>query len=72
VFASPPTLGVCCIDIKGKDLQIGMLEVIENKGRFCAKEGTFQRVVKQCGIKIMKRGWGGLVAVVPIRELPGG
>jgi hypothetical protein len=49
-----------------------MLEVIENKGRFCAKEGTFQRVVKQCGIKIMKRGWGGLVAVVPIRELPGG
>jgi hypothetical protein len=28
----PPTPRVCCIDFKIKGLQIGMLEVVENKG----------------------------------------
>jgi hypothetical protein len=28
----PPTPRVCCIDFKIKGVQIGMLEVVENKG----------------------------------------
>jgi hypothetical protein len=32
----PPTPGVVRMSLKGKDLQIGMLEVVEKKGRACA------------------------------------
>jgi hypothetical protein len=31
-YIPPPPPGYSCIDIKKKDLQIGMLEVVENKG----------------------------------------
>ena len=37
---------VCCIDIKRKGLQIGMLEVVENKGanlRFEKRSDAFEK-----------------------------
>jgi hypothetical protein len=43
---TPPTPGVCCIDIKQKDLQIGMLEVVENKGVNLRFKSVLMRLVE--------------------------
>src|ERR1700687_4949261 len=42
-YSYPPTPGVCRIDLKGKGLQIGMLEVVENKGGDLHLNGTGMR-----------------------------
>jgi hypothetical protein len=49
----PPTPGVVRIDIKGKHLQIGMLEVVENK------EATFAFELHNDAFESVEEGLGG-------------
>jgi hypothetical protein len=44
-YSYPPPPGVVRIDIKQKDLQIGMLEVIENKGANLRLKSVLMRLV---------------------------
>ncbi len=43
----PPTPGVVRMDIKRKDLQIGMLEVVENKGATWRLKSVGMRLIER-------------------------
>jgi hypothetical protein len=53
---TPHPPGHSCIDIKQKGLQIGMLEVVENKGTNWRLKGALMRL-----IETEERSWRGLV-----------